>query len=412
MQIVFKKVQDLKNYKNNARTHSKEQIEEIMNSIKTYGFLDPVEIDENNVLISGHARVEAAKKMGLKEVPTVTHNHLSETERKGYILAANKLATKAAWDEQLLAEEFQELLNTDFDLNLTGFDQKEIDELLSSYEKNNLDQEKLDEVPELKKEAKTVRGDIWMLGDHVLMCGDSTQIDDVDKLMDGKKADLIFTDPPYGMSYGGEKATGSTKKGDKKKGYGLILNDDKTGSDLVNLVYDALSNAKLVSKQNAAAYVCFTWRTWEAFEQAFLKADFKISSCIVWNKKSIGMYGIHYRPQHEFIFYSKGDIWNGERNKSDVWELSRGNVQNYVHPTQKPVELIEMAIENSSNNKQIVLDVFGGSGSTLIACENTNRKCYTMELSENYCDVIIERWQKITSKKAVLKKTGAFFDEQ
>lgn len=400
MQIVFKKVQDLKNYKNNARTHSKEQIEEIMNSIKTYGFLDPVEIDENNVLISGHARVEAAKKMGLKEVPTVTHNHLSETERKGYILAANKLATKAAWDEQLLAEEFQELLNTDFDLNLTGFDQKEIDELLSSYEENNLDQEKLDEVPELKKEAKTVRGDIWLLGDHVLMCGDSTQIDDVDKLMNGKKADLIFTDPPYGMSYDGGRARV------------MVLNDDKTGSDLINLVYDALSNAKLASKQNAAAYVCFTWRTWEAFEQALLKADFKISHCIVWDKKSGGIGHSHYRPQHEFIFYSKGDIWNGKRNKTDVWELSRGGTQDYVHPTQKPVELIEMAIENSSNNKQIVLDVFGGSGSTLIACENTNRKCYTMELSENYCDVIIERWQKITSKKAVLEKTGAFFDEQ
>lgn len=411
MKIVFKKVQELKNYKNNARTHSKEQIEEIMSSIKTYGFLDPIEIDENNVLISGHARVEAARKMGLEEVPTVTHNHLSETERKGYILAANKIATKASWDEQLLAEEFQELLNTDFDLNLTGFDQKEIDELLSSYEDNNLNQEKLDEVPELKKEAKTMRGDIWLLGEHVLMCGDSTQIDDIDKLMDGEKADLIFTDPPYGMSYEpGDK--GSTKKGAKVKAHGMILNDDKTGDDLTNLVYDALSNAKLASKQNAAAYVCFSWRTWVAFEQALLKADFKISNCIVWDKKSIGIGNSHYRYQHEFIFYSKGDKWNGGKNKSDVWELSRGSNLNYVHPTQKPVELIEMAIENSSNNKQIVIDVFGGSGSTLIACENTNRKCYIMELSENYCDVIIERWQKITSKKAVLKKTGAFFDEQ
>jgi DNA modification methylase len=257
-----------------------------------------------------------------------------------------------------------------------------------------------DAVPELPDEPKSKLGDIYKLGEHRLMCGDSTSITDFDKLSI-TQADMIFTDPPYGMEYGGGRAEGSTKKGSKVKAHGMIKGDDLKGDNLINLVRDALTTSYLKTKAGASAYICFTWRTYSEFENALNKAGFKVKNCIVWNKRSIGLGNSHYRPQHEFIFYC-GEQWYGNKAQSDVWELSRGDTSKYVHPTQKPVQLIEKAIKNSSKSGDVIIDCFGGSGSTLIACEKTNRKCYMMELDPKYLDRIVKRWEDYTGRKAEL----------
>tara|TARA_R110000744_G_scaffold227076_1_gene345343 strand:- start:181 stop:933 length:753 start_codon:yes stop_codon:yes gene_type:complete len=244
------------------------------------------------------------------------------------------------------------------------------------------------------------------------MCGDSTSIDAVEKLMDGAKADMVFTDPPYGMSYGGGRARGDNvkfKRGGGIKSHGMILGDDFQGDELIGMIRDAVGSAISVCKSGAAKYVCFPWRTYAEFEDALDQIGMKVSACIVWDKKSIGLGNANYRPQHEFIFYSKGDSWHGDKSQSDVWYNSRGATGEYVHPTQKPVELVEKAINNSSKGQDIVIDVFGGSGSTLIACEKTARDCRMMELDPKYCDVIIQRWQEFTGKTASLEATGEPF---
>ena len=266
-----------------------------------------------------------------------------------------------------------------------------------------------DAVPDVPDDPVTVEGDVWLLGNHRLMCGDSTSIDAVDKLMDGQKADMVFTDPPYGMSYGGGRAAGSTPKGARDKAHGMILGDDKTGNDLIGLVREAMASAVGVSKSESAKYVCFPWRTFTEFEVAMLDCGLKPSACIVWDKKSIGLGNANYRPQHEFIFYVKGGAWYGDKAQADVWYSSRGSTGDYVHPTQKPVELIERAVNNSSKGGDVILDPFGGSGSTMIAAEKNGRHSLLMELDPKYCDVIVQRWQDFTGKQAQLEGSGGFF---
>jgi DNA modification methylase len=313
----------------------------------------------------------------------------------------------AGWDDDLLALEFEGLGEEGFDLELTGFTLDEIAGLSPKITEGLTDE---DAVPEVPETPITKLGDVWLLGKHRVMCGDSTSIDAVEKLMDGAQVDMVFTDPPYGMSYGGGRAAGSTKKGALVKAHGMILGDDKTGDDLIALIRDALASAVTVSKSGSATYVCFPWRTYSEFEAAMEECGLKASACIVWDKKSIGLGNANYRPQHEFIFYCKGGAWYGDKGQSDVWSLSRGATGKYVHPTQKPVELIEMALNNSSKGGDTVLDVFGGSGSTLIACEKTGREARLMELDEKYVDVIVKRWQEFTGKKATLEATGLEFE--
>jgi DNA modification methylase len=251
------------------------------------------------------------------------------------------------------------------------------------------------------------------MGKHRLMGGDSTSVTAFDSLMSGQQADMIFTDPPYGMSYGGGRAEGDhaiDKKtgGVKIKSHGMIMNDDLRGSELVDLVRDALSASVASMKQGGGLYACFTWRTYAEFEASLKAIGFKVRACIVWDKKSIGLGNSNYRPQHEFIFYCGGQ-WYGDKSESDVWYMSRGNTGAYVHPTQKPVELIERALGNSSKAGDLVIDCFGGSGSTLIACEKNGRYARIMELDPKYCDVIVRRWQAFTGKQAVLESTGQPF---
>jgi DNA modification methylase len=404
--IEWQSVDKLIPYAKNARTHSDEQVAQIAGSIKEFGFNNPVLVDKDNSVIAGHGRLMAARKLGMDKVPVVQLGHMTEAQRKAYVLADNRIALNSGWDAGMLSLELQDLKD-DIDLSLLGFDPDELDALLNPVEETEgLTDE--DAVPDAPDEPKTKLGDIYILGNHRLMCGDSTSITDVDKLMDGNKADMVFTDPPYGMSYGGGRAQGENVKFKNRSGgiksHGMILGDDKTGDDLIQLIRDALASAVATTKAGASFYVCFPWRTYSEFEAAMNQCGLKTSACIVWDKKSIGLGLSNYRPQHEFIFYSKGDSWYGDKAQSDVWYMSRGATGKYVHPTQKPVEIVEKAINNSSKSGDIILDVFGGSGSTLIAAEKIGRCARLMELDPKYCDVIVQRWEEFTGKKAVLSE--------
>jgi DNA modification methylase len=395
-------------YARNSRTHSEAQVTKIAASIKEFGFLNPIITDGSDSIVAGHGRVLAAQKLGLESLPVIEAAHLTDAQRKAYIIADNRLALDAGWDNDMLKVELQDLEADGFDLSLTGFELGEIADFLAEPTEGLTDEDAVPDAPEV---PVTVEGDLWLLGRHRLMCGDSTSIDAVDKLMDGQKADMVFTDPPYGMSYGGGRAGKIGSNYGTVKKHGVIKGDDLQGEDLIGMIRDAVGSAMSVCKSGAAKYVCFPWRTYAEFESALEQVGMTVSACIVWDKKSIGLGNANYRPQHEFIFYSKGDSWHGDKSQSDVWYNSRGATGAYVHPTQKPVELVEKAINNSSKGQDVVIDVFGGSGSTLIACEKTARDCRMMELDPKYCDVIIKRWQDFTGQTATLEATGQTYDE-
>ena len=408
LKIGYKQVSEIIPYVRNSRTHSEDQITQVASSIKEFGFTNPILIDGNNGIIAGHGRLLAAKKLGLDSVPTIDLSHLSSAQQKAYVIADNQLALNAGWDAELLSLEVQELDELGFDLTLMGFDDSELAAFLHPEQVDGLTDD--DAVPVVPEKPATVLGDIWTLGNHKVMCGDSTSVDSVERLMGGHKTDMIFTDPPYGMSYGGGRAAGSSEKGDKLKAHGMILGDDLRGDGLIEMIAESISSATLSSKEGSALYVCFPWRTYSEFESALTGIGLKVAACIVWDKKSIGLGNSNYRPQHEFIFYIKGGAWHGDKAQSDIWSMSRGATAAYVHPTQKPVELIEKAIENSSKTGDLVHDCFGGSGSTLIACEKTNRNAYLMELDPKYVDVIIQRWQEYTGKEALHENGQSFND--
>ena len=394
MEIKYLETNKILPYINNPRKNL--NADKVASSIKEFGFQQPIVVDKEMIIIVGHTRHQAAKLLGLEKVPVLVAD-LPPIKAKAYRIADNRLNEDSEWDMGLLNIEFTDLLDNNFEMENLGFDDKELERLIVGDEKGLTDD---DEVPELPKEPKAKLGDIYKLGEHRLMCGDSTSIDNFDKLCK-ENADMLFTDPPYGMSYGGGRAAGSTPKGAKVKAHGMILNDDLQGNELINLVKDALVTSNMKLKKGSSSYICFTWRTFSEFEKSLIESNYKIKNCIVWNKKSIGLGNSHYRPQHEFIFYC-GEQWYGDKSQSDVWEMSRGSTVKYVHPTQKPVELIEKALKNSSKKDDIIIDCFGGSGSTLIACEKTYRKCRMMELDPKYIDAIIKRWEDYTGKKAEL----------
>ena len=394
-------VDSLVPYARNSRTHSETQVAQIAASIREFGFTNPVLIDADGGIIAGHGRVLAARKLELETVPAIRIEYMTEAQKRAYVIADNKLALNAGWDDELLKLELGDLQEHGFDLALTGFSEDELSKLLLVDEgTEGLTDD--DAVPEAPENPASVLGDVWVLGNHRLMCGDSTSMSSFETLMAGAMADMIFTDPPYGMSYDGGRG---------KKNFGMIKNDDAQGGDLIHLVRDAIATAVTSSKDGAASYVCFPWRTYAEFQSALAECGREITSCIVWNKGSVGLGHQEYRPQHEFIFYSKGGAWYGDRSQSDVWTLSRGNTGAYVHPTQKPVELVERALQNSSKGGDIVIDCFGGSGSTLIACEKTGRHARLMELDPKYVDVIVRRWQEFTGKEATLESDGRTFNE-
>lgn len=396
---ISKKTADLIPYARNSRTHSDEQVTQIASSIREFGFTNPVIIDDKNNIIAGHGRVMAAKKLGLDEVPCVVVTGWTEAQKKAYVIADNKLALNAGWDEKMLSLEFDELQEMGFDLSLTGFSGDEILALKPLEETIGLTDE--DEVPEPPETPVTVLGDIWVLGDHRLMCGDSTSIDAVERLMDGKKADMVFTDPPYGVDYDGGHA--NDKRRDKLK------NDDTV--DMYDL---PIKNAFLVSTDTSPIYLWFADRFAEDVIKGLKNAGYLIRSWIIWNKNmaQFGAIGAQYKSKHEPCIYAyktgKKANWCGANNEVTVWDIKRES-KNSFHPTQKPVALCERALLNHSCGS--VLDLFGGSGATLIAAQKNNKRSFLMELDPKYCDVIIKRWQDFTGKKAIHAETGKPFDE-
>lgn len=392
MEIIKKPIDTLIPYAKNARVHDEAQIAQIAGSIKEFGFNNPVLIDKDNGIIAGHGRVMAARKLGLTEVPTILLDHLNETQRKAYILADNRIAINSTWDNEMLSLELMDIKD-DVSLAMLGFNVDELDALLNPTElTEGLTDE--DAVPDVPEEPKTKLGDIYQLGNHRLMCGDSTSIDAVEKLMDGNKADMVFTDPPYGVDYDGGHAT--------EKRRTKLENDDKT------LMYaGALPIAYMVSKDGAALYLWFADRFAKDVLTALEECNYQVRTWIIWNKNlaQFGAIGAQYKPKHEPCIYAfkKGyaPYWNGPNNEVTVWDVKRHS-KNEFHPTQKPVELPIRALENNSKAGDIVLDLFGGSGSTLIAAEKIGRQARLMELDPKYCDVIIKRWEDFTGKKAVL----------
>jgi DNA modification methylase len=388
--IIHKTVKDLIPYANNSRTHSEDQINQIVSSINEWGFTTPILIDDKNQIIAGHGRTMAAKKAGIKEVPCIVASGWSDAQKKAYVIADNKLALNAGWDEELLKIEIQELGELDFDLDLIGFDEDELNDILGGVELvEGLTDE--DEVPDLPEDPVAKQGDVWILGNHRLMCGDSTSIDAVEKLMDGNKADVLFTDPPYGYKY-------ESNYQDK---HDMLMNDD--------VMLDFAPTAHAALFDNAAIYICGSFQTISKWID-YASQHFNYKNLIVWKKNNWSMGDLKgaYAGQHELIIFAhKGKVELIGKRDPDVWSFDR--VPPEIHPTQKPIELVEYALSKVKSGN--TLDLFGGSGSTLIACEKTNRNAYLMELDEKYVDVIIKRWQDFTGKEAVLESTGQRYNE-
>jgi len=394
------KINDLVPYARNSRTHSEEQVTQIASSIREFGFTNPVIIDNQNNIIAGHGRVLAAKKLGIDEVPCVVVTGWTEAQKKAYVIADNKLALNAGWDEKMLSLEFDELQELGFDLELTGFSGDEILALKPLEETVGLTDE--DDVPDAPEIPKTVLGDVWLLGDHRLMCGDSTSIDAVEKLMDGQKADMVFTDPPYGVSYtGGLQNSAKGLSGNSRE---MIKNDD------IDLYEDAVRIVSLVC--NGPVFMFYADTVPFGLYRGIDQVGGDVVALLIWKKKGgYGALGASYKANHEpcVIWKTKGSKLNfiGQSTETRIWEEDKEGV-NKLHPTQKPVSIPERAIKNHKANT--VLDLFGGSGSTLIACEKTNRHCRMMELDPKYCDVIIKRWQDFTGKQATHAETGETFN--
>jgi DNA modification methylase len=399
MIINNKKVTELIPYVNNARTHSDEQVIQIAASIKEFGFTNPVLIDGENGIIAGHGRLMAAKKLGMEEVPTIELSHLSEAQRKAYILADNKLALNSGWDNDLLAIEFADLNELGFDLELTGFTLDEIDALTPEEIPPGLTDE--DSVPEIPEEPVTKLGDVWLCGNHRVMCGDSTSIDHLDKLTAGVLVDMWLTDPPYNVAYEGKTKEAMT-----------IQNDAMGNDDFRQFLRDAYVAADSVMKAGAVFYIWHADSEGYNFRGAASDAGWKIRQCLIWKKSSMVMGRQDYHWQHEPCLYGwkegAGHLWATDRKQTTILEFNRPN-RNGEHPTMKPVELFEYQMLNNTKGSDIVLDSFGGSGTTVISCEKNGRHARLMELDPKYCDVIVKRWQDFTGKQATLESTGETF---
>lgn len=379
MQYYLADINDLIPYIRNARTHSESQIAQIAASIKEFGFLSPILIAEDNTILAGHGRLAAARKLGLTKVPCVKESHLTETQRRAYIIADNKLSLNAGWDEDILAIELSELQGADFDLDLLGFDESELASIFE--DDKEVEDDDFDVEEELNKPCFSKAGDIWTLGRHRLICGDSTKEETYRILMEGKKANLVVTDPPYNVNYEGSA--------------GKIKNDNMNTDKFYNFLLDAFSNMEKVMADDASIYIFHADTEGLNFRKAFNDAGFYLSGCCIWKKPSLVLGRSPYQWQHEPCLYGwkkKGKHqWYSGRRETTIWEFEKPK-KNAEHPTMKPIALLAYPITNSSMSNTIILDPFGGSGSTLIACEQTDRSCYTIELDEKFCDVIVKRY--------------------
>jgi len=366
-------------YVNNARTHSPEQINKLRSSLREFGFINPVIIDRDFGVIAGHGRILAAKEEGITEVPCVFADHLTEAQKKAYILADNRMAMDAGWDEELLRVEIEALQAEAFDLALTGFDEKELSKLFD--DGKDAEEDDFDVDAELQKPTVTKPGDVWTLGRHRLVCGDSTKPETYEILMEGRKANLVVTDPPYNVNYEGSA--------------GKIKNDNMASEKFFDFLFDAFSCMEKVMADDASIYVFHADTEGLNFRKAFDAAGFYLSGCCIWKKPSLVLGRSPYQWQHEpclFGWKKKGKHqWYSDRKQTTIWEFEKTK-KNTDHPTMKPIPLLAYAITNSSMSNTLVLDPFGGSGSTLIACEQADRSCATIELDEKFCDVIVKRY--------------------
>lgn len=371
-------------YINNARTHSPEQITKLRSSLREFGFVNPVIIDRDYGIIAGHGRVMAAKEEGIEEVPCVFVDYLTEAQKKAYIIADNRFAQDAGWDEELLRIEIEALQGMDFDVGLTGFNDDEIADLFAGDDKSEAEDDDFDLSAALEKASFVQRGDIWTVGRHRLMCGDATSAEDVAALMDGKKANLIVTDPPYNVAF--------------ESSDGLSIKNDKMANDkFYEFLLSAFQNMEANLEKGGAAYVFHADTEGLNFRKAFVDAGFHLAGCCIWVKNSLVLGRSDYQWQHEPVLY--GFLQNGKhywsknagRKQTTIWNFDKPK-KNKNHPTSKPLDLLAYPIGNSSQENAIVIDTFGGSGSTLMACEQTNRICYTMELDDKYASVILRRF--------------------
>jgi DNA modification methylase len=394
MQIQEVAVSTLIPYAKNSRTHDDAQVAQIAASIKEFGFRNPILVDGVSV-IAGHGRLLAAQKLKLDKVPTLDCSDMTPSQKKAYIIADNKIAENAGWDNAMLTIELKDLEDEGFDLTLTGFDDKELDALLNVIEgTDGLTDE--DAVPDVPEEPKTKLGDIYILGNHRLMCGDSTSVDAVEKLMDGQLADQLVTDPPYNIAYEG---------GSKKREQ--IKNDEMADEEFRQFLKDVYIAANAVMKAGAVFYIWHADTEGYNFRGAARDMGWKVRQTLIWNKDNSAFGRSDYHWKHEPCLYGwkegAAHLWAADRKQTTVIECKRPSKSD-LHPTMKPVELMEYQILNNTKGSDIVLDLFGGSGSTMIAAEKIGRKARLMELDPKYCDVIVKRWEDFTGKKATLSE--------
>ncbi len=384
MQLIS--IDKLVPYVNNARTHSAEQIIKLRSSLREFGFVNPIIIDRDFNVIAGHGRLMAAKEEGINEVPCVFADFLSEAQKKAYILADNRMAMDAGWDEELLKIEMEELQNLGYDLGYTGFDEKELADLFGIDDKEVKDDD-FDLTAALEKASFVERGDVWFVGKHKLMCGDATSSEDVAKLMEDKKANLILTDPPYNVAF--KSSDGLT-----------IQNDSMKNNDFYEFLFSSFKNMAEHLENGGAAYIFHADTEGLNFRKAFIDAGFHLAGCCIWVKDSLVLGRSDYQWQHEPVLYgfmqNGKHPWYSDRKQTTIWNFDKPK-KNSNHPTSKPLDLLAYPINNSTQANAIVIDTFGGSGSTLMACEQMNRICYTMELDEKYASVILRRYVEDTN---------------
>ena len=389
MQYYLADVSELIPYVRNARTHSEAQVAQIAASIREFGFLSPILVAEDNTILAGHGRLAAAQKLGLKKVPCVKENHLTETQKRAYIIADNKLSLNAGWDSELLAVELSELEGADFNLDLLGFDEAELSSIFDA--DKDVSDDDFDVEKELEEPCFSKTGDMWTLGKHRVICGDATKLETFKTLLEDTKVNLVVTDPPYNVNYEGSA--------------GKIKNDNMEDDKFYQFLFNSFVNMEQAMADDASIYVFHADTEGLNFRKAFQDAGFYLSGCCIWKKPSLVLGRSPYQWQHEPCLYGwkkKGKHkWYAGRKETSVWEFEKPK-KNADHPTMKPIALLAYPIKNSSMTNSLVLDPFAGSGSTLIACEQTGRICYAIELDEKYCDVIVKRYiEQVGNDKSV-----------
>jgi len=406
LQIEQRPIDVLIPYARNAKQHSDAQVAQIAASIREFGWGAPILVDGRNNVIAGHGRLLAARKLGLSEVPVVPLTHLTDTQRKALILADNKIGENATWDDELLALELAELQEAGFDLELTGFSAEEWDALINGEESSKEGLTDEDAVPEVTENPISKSGDIWILGEHKVLCGDATKAEDYKALLGDELVDMTFTDPPYNVNYA------NTAK-DKMRGKNRPILNDNLGENFQGFLESACQNILNVTK--GAVYIAMSSSELDTLQSAFRSAGGKWSTFVIWAKNTFTLGRADYQRQYEPILYGWKDgadhYWCGARDQGDVWQIKKPQ-KNDLHPTMKPVELVERAVRNSSKTRDLVLDPFGGSGSTLIACEKSGRRARLIELDPKYVDVIIRRWQEFAGKQAIRKSDGVVFGHE